>query len=514
MLTMPTRRLPAGQQDDDELDDLPPIDGGLGEDAEQQQDADEINDPEASEADSLATDQGLDDSTGEDDPPDLSELEGDENESGWVDESADSPELDLDALALLDAGEERLSLEDGEEAPAQDEDFGIGEGGEPFAIDAAEEGPIGADEELREADLPALDADAGDDATREPDEGMLDERVAGDEPLGAPWAAEPWTRVGPPLGLARLGLPGGITALACVARGALVAGRAESGVFQLVRVDLEGARQVLQGGGLDRAKVTALAAEGEVVAAVLEGGRLAFSRDGGGRFEPVAVPEGVAATDVAVAGGVLWVRTRTGSLLVMHSDATGKVTVERRTVPGAVVAIGRDDALAGGTARPAGLIALAIDDAGEPSTLVRGRSDTTVVCEAIQASGGRPASAIAARGERIAYLVAPAASARSGVVVRQDARAEWRRFAWEGRVTALAMVDEAGTVVAATYSEADDATGLVRVDPSGVVSVVGKLGAARDDAESDGRPVAVACDDARGVIWVAGGFGVAAFALG
>jgi hypothetical protein len=156
-----------------------------------------------------------------------------------------------------------------------------------------------------------------------------------------------------------------------------------------------------------------------------------------------------------------------------------------------------------------GVVALAVDDAGRPATLVRGREDGTIACEAVQVSGGRPAGAMAARRDRVAYL---AASARGGVFIRQP-DGQWKRLAWEGRVTALAMVDEAGTLVATTYSEADDSTGLVRVDTVGFASVVAKLGAVRDDADADGRAVAVAFDDPRGVLWVAGGFGVAAFAV-
>ena len=73
-------------------------------------------------------------------------------------------------------------------------------------------------------------------------------------------------------------------------------------------------------------------------------------------------------------------------------------------------------------------------------------------------------------------------------------------------------MDDVGTLIAAMYSEADDTTGLVRLDGNGFSSVVGRLGAARDDAEADGRTVAMAWDEPRGVVWVAGGFGVAAFA--
>jgi len=502
-------RRPA-EHEDDELDDLPPIDGALGDEPETSHDLDEIDDPEATDAGTLSNlgnvgvGGNLDDSTGEDEPPDLSELEGDETESGWVDESVDSPELDLGDPMLLDCGEESLSLEDEEEAPAVDEEFGIGEGGERSVLDAAEEGPIGADEELREADLPALDADdERDQPTRDDDEALLDERVAGDEPHGAPWAAEPWPRVGPPLGLAWIGLTRGITALACVARGALVAGRTEAGAHQLVRLDLEGGRQILNAEGLDGGRVAALAADGDAVAAVLDGGRVALSTDGGARFELLVVPEGITAADVSLLAGVVWVRTRTGSLLAVRRDPAGKIALERCAIPGAVVALCRDEG--------AGIVALAVDDGGRPSTLVRGRPDGLFTCEAIQATGGRPAGPMTARGGRLAYLVT-SPPAKTGVFVRQP-DGGWKRFGWDGRVTTLAMVDDAGTLIAATYSDGDDTTGLVRVDSTGGVSVVARLGAARDDADADGRAVAMACDDPRGVIWVAGGFGVAAFAV-
>jgi hypothetical protein len=189
------------------------------------------------------------------------------------------------------------------------------------------------------------------------------------------------------------------------------------------------------------------------------------------------------------------------------ADPAGKFALDRCSVPGIVAALGRDDGLAASGA--AGVVALAVDDAGKPSTLVRGKADGTVACEAVQGPGGRPAGPMVARRDRLAYLVA---SSRTGVLVRQ-VDGGWKRFGWEGRVTALAMIDDAGTVVAATYSESDDSTGLVRVDSAGALSVVARLGAARDDADADGRAVAMAYDDPRGVVWVAGGFGVAAFTV-
>jgi hypothetical protein len=492
---------PPSELEEDELDELPPIDGDGGEAAEAAMDLEEIDGPEANDAGASSA---LDDSTGENDPLDAAALQGlddverDEGDGGWLEEAIDSPDLDLGENALFDAGDEAVSLEEGDEPLAPDEDFGIGEGTERAGLDMAEEGPINADEALRDQDLPALDADdAPEEDPKAEDDSLLDERIVGDEPLGLPWAAEPWTRVGPPLGLSSVGLPGGITALACAARGALVAGRSGSATHELVRVDLEGGRQVLAAEGLRGARVAALAAEGEAVAAVAEAGRLLLSRDGGGRFEVAAVPEGVAAAGAVLASGILWVRTRTGSLL---SARPGRV-LERCTVPGNVVSLSGDGA--------GGVVAFAVDETGRPATLVRGNAAGTLTCEAVQAPAGRPAGWLSARARHVAY-VAP--SPRGSIVVRRD-DGSWHRLGWEGRVTALAIVDDLGTLVAATYSEADDTTGLVRFDAEGRASLVARLGPARDDAEADGRTIALAFDDPRGVVWVAGGFGVAAFAI-
>jgi uncharacterized protein RhaS with RHS repeats len=86
-------------------------------------------------------------------------------------------------------------------------------------------------------------------------------------------------------------------------------------------------------------------------------------------------------------------------------------------------------------------------------------------------------------------------------------------FVWEGRVTALSFVDDGGTIVVATYSEVDDTTSLVKLDTDGRASVVARIGPSHPDADADGRVLAMAHDEARGVVWVAGGFGVAAYAM-
>jgi hypothetical protein len=111
----------------------------------------------------------------------------------------------------------------------------------------------------------------------------------------------------------------------------------------------------------------------------------------------------------------------------------------------------------------------------------------------------------AVRGSLVSY------GGRKGGIVRGGKIQPFVSVAWEGKVTALAFIDDVGTVAAATYSAADDTTDLIRVSAGGAAVVVARVGPARATGEADGRVVAMAYDDSRGVLWVVGGFGVAAF---
>jgi hypothetical protein len=505
---------PLAIDEDDALDELPPLDGDVREAPAAE--LDEPLDEENGEA-------SLDDTTGEDDPADADglDLERGERDRAWLEEPADAPDLDLGDAALVDLGEERSSAsEDADDADGgagEEDDPGFGNAPERGGLDGGDEGPMGEDDELREKDLPPLDADEEGDLE---DAALVETAFATDEPVALPWAAEPWSRVGAPVELAAA------TAVACAPRGALVAGWTEGGAAEIVRVDLEGTSQSLATSGLDAGTVRALAVEGEVVAALVDGGQMRVSRDGGTTFSPCA--EGVIAAGFALVSGALWVRTRAGRLVTVGVDGARVPQATLDSGPSWVAAMARD----GGAASVAALVA---DEAGRVSGLLRAGSAVDSVLEALDVPEATQLPAVlAVRGGEVAY-----AGSRGGVV-RRNGDSSWTTHVWEGRVTALAFVDDAGTLVAATYSEVDDTTALVLLEkPSrgaespgaARVSVVARIGPApgearyaegpepvsSDDAAdvqrvADGRVLALAYDDARGVVWVAGGFGVAAFA--
>ncbi len=463
-------------RDEDELERLPPLDGGAGDEPEGVPENEGLTEEPEQDA-------GADDATGEDDPVDASELGLDEGESGWLGEPPDAPNLDVGSEVPVGEESSESRVDDAEDAGGAEWDFGLADGAERAGLDTGDEGPVDADEELHERDLPALDAD---------DEGDLDERTlvddrfASDELLGLPWAAEPWSPVGAPFAIQRA------TAVACAARGALVASRSEPGVGELLRVDLEGARQPLSAEGLAAGEIGALVGDASELVVVMRDGRMFSSRDAGARFEPLA--QGVSAADAAMSGGVYWVRTRAGALL---ARGPADEPLARCPVPGPVAAIAGDGA---------GLAALVVEDSGRPTALLRVAPGGAIGREAVEAPGAGSPLPLAARGVVVAY------AGRTGVVRRAPDGA-WRWFTWGGSVTALVLLDDAGTVLAATYSEADDTTGLVRLDAAGHASIVARIGASPEDVESDGRVLAMAFDEPRGVVWVAGGFGLLAFAV-
>lgn len=466
--------------EDEELSELPPLDGEVEEESEPEV---EVEDEEGAEP--------LDDSVGPSDDADLDDLDIDESERSWLSESSDSEDLDLGTSALCDLGTEESFASDSEEAEIPSGGDLPGDSSEDLELDGGEEGPLAPDDELRDEDLPALDADA--DGELE-DTAFMDDRFSTEEPIGLPWATRPWVPVGAPLDL------GSATAVACVPRGALVASRAESGAFELARVDLEGSRETLAAAGVPDAQLLTLVAEGRRIAGVLSDGRLVVSHDNGCRFE-LAAP-GIAVSHALYASGTLWLRSASGGLL---SSADGGRSFTRHPAAGAIAAIAQDGS--------SGIAALVVDDAQHAVALIRTHG-FELEREPIDGPIVGAPTLLAVRGRHVAY-------AGPSLIARQTAGAQWRSFGSEGRITALTFVDDEGTLLAAMYSAAEDTTGLICFDPAGAASVVARIGPAQRQDQGggrlvhrgDGRVMALACDDARGVVWAVGDFGVAAFAI-
>jgi hypothetical protein len=486
---------PQTETEDEPLGELPPMDGGPD-------DSGESGDDSEKNLEVPPEDGGSDEDGPSELLPEEAEISVHEGGASWLNEEPDASDLDLGvAGTIVELGGDS-SPSDDEPPEGFEEDSDLWDDSRKAGLDGGDEGPVAADEDLRDEDLPALDSDdegEGEDAL------FVDAGFASDDPLGVPWATRPWPRVGAPLRLA------GATAIACAGRSVVVALRAEDRgegakrPSELVYVDLEGSYSVLDAAGFKGPDVEALANDGTgngLVAMVLRGGCLVTSTDGGAHFDEHA---SVAAGDCVVALGLAWVLMQDGSLVTMGSRG-----FERCSLPRPVVAIASDRAMA-----VAAL--MAPDEAGHWAIATFGPDATSTVApiaddgedgKARPGSEPRERAVLAARAGHVAYC------AKAGIV-RCLAGGRWRAFAgWEGFVTAMAFVDDAGTLLVATYSEVEDVTGLVRIDAAGRLSVVARIGALRDQGNSDGRVLSLACDDTRGVVWLAGGFGVATFSMG
>lgn len=168
----------------DELDlDLPALDGE--DDAPEADLGSEVLDPLEDEGDAF------DDSTGEDSPIEDLAVEG--MEGGWLVDAENAGALDVGPFDVVISPEESLqerALED-DEADTRTGLEDLVSGDEAFVADGGEEGPLDADEELREEDLPALDADDDGDV---PDHELYDRAMLPtDEDLR--WEDRAWARV-------------------------------------------------------------------------------------------------------------------------------------------------------------------------------------------------------------------------------------------------------------------------------------------------------------------------------
>jgi hypothetical protein len=452
---------------DDDLDELPAIDGGA--------EGDEVREPtdEDNAIDDSPADGALDpfeDDTGEDDPLDDEELDTADDAAGWIDEEQGADALDLGESELSSFDGERDTLGDVEEPRPFDEDYGLALGSETSDLDAGEEGPLAEDAPLRDEDLPELDAD-GDGEMDEAD--LIDPGFASEERAALVWTKKPWKTVGAPLDL------GPVRAIACAGRGVVAAT-----TTGLTRVDLEGSREALAALGLEGTTVR-LAAEGALLAAVTDTGALFVSNDSGEHFRRAAAcAAGRGLSDVVVERGIMWGLTVEGTLF--RSDDYG---ASWHGVPALtkVLRIALHPARGVIAVTPAGVLAVG----AEPFASVPG------------APGGG------------------LWSAADGI----------------GDVTAMAFLDDAGALLVAMHRDAEDVTWLVRLPAratAAVASASGSIDAARpevvaevgalairtldrdraraqEDDLLDGAATAMARDDAHGVLWVSGGFGLFAY---
>lgn len=253
---------------DDDID-LPPLDGETEDAPSEDSDSDDL--------DPVPADAGkdpFDDSTGTNDPVDSDDIDPLDDENGTDDED---PELAGETEDQADLLEDRASglleesmLADNDDQGVAEEDFGIGDDEPSAAMDGGEEGPQDADEELREEDLPALDADDLGDG----DEGDFFELESSATPPFA-WAEPRWES----RAVASLGP---VIALVVTGSGAIAMGVEPP---QLWRIDADRA-ELLLADGLPREGWRALRNHRKTGEISLEtdAGPF-FSRDGGRHFE-------------------------------------------------------------------------------------------------------------------------------------------------------------------------------------------------------------------------------------
>lgn len=174
--------------DADDLD-LPPLDGEGDEDdglrGQRGVEEEELDEP-GDDGDAL------DDSTAEGDP--IEEIAVDGAEGGWLAGADDVGAIDVGTFDLGLSDEGRILEDDEPDGRPLDDLIAATE--DDVVADGGEEGPLAEDEELREEDLPALDADEDGDVD---EDGLYDHAALGVEADDAGgdlrWDDRAWARV-------------------------------------------------------------------------------------------------------------------------------------------------------------------------------------------------------------------------------------------------------------------------------------------------------------------------------
>jgi hypothetical protein len=281
-----------------------------------------------------------------------------------------------------------------------------------------------------------------------------------------------------------------MNAVACSRRGVVAAGR------QIARCDLEGACEVIEADGLDGV-IRHMAVNKDAIAVVTEKGALQISRDGGAHFlfaAPFGDGDLAESRDVIFDEGRLLVLARAG--VVYASDDLGD-----HWTPVAE----RIEAIAPG-------VMLATNGEGHAIAVLRGRERIALP----ESPRLKPVALLAARGKAIAC------GGRGAPMLVSVDGVSFTSYPSLASASAAAFLDDEGTLAVALYGATEDTSWLACVDKGGRVETVAELGRGRADADPeddqdgtaellhDGCAVGLTQDDAHGVIWVVGGFGLLA----
>lgn len=468
------------RNDDDLSEGLPPTDGLVGDreedenlGAEDLEGMHELGDEHELEA-NLLDDHALGDAAVMDD------ADAREPERGWLDDSDEAAGLDVGEEEVEIGDESSASLDDSTEPDADDDDPALDPG--ELGTDAGEEGIEGEDDELREEDLPALDAD---------DDGEVDERSLYEAPESAlevdpelAWDDRAWgfDLLDP---TPAVGFAAGEAALFACAGAALV--RLAPGSVARVAVATP-----------ERAHRGAVDPAGDAWLVAASGALLRLARGSSATVRVNAAP--AQAIDVAAADGGIWVL-----------DAAGVVSVSRDR--GATFRPAADDVLAlGGSAERAvvlvsdakGLRELVFEGGGTQSSVLPFAADATL-------PGADVAWELVVRGD-VSVVFAHGVG-----VYRRTVSTGWQRIASSADAFAVTILGDGGEDdgLLLALSDMEEPTRLAYVAASGHVAapsprVVAELAPGEDTVggETAGdEEISVALATLDGDAVVAGPFG-------
>jgi hypothetical protein len=187
----------------------------------------------------------------------------------------------------------------------------------------------------------------------------------------------------------------------------------------------------------------------------------------------------------------LWGRTAQGALL---SSADGE-NWEKTDVDGFVRAVTVDEE---------GVVAL-VQGLGVSEIVRRGDAgfSRSAVPTELMGEGLTAPATLVARGTTLAIAI------EGEGILRSLAGGPWSRLVGTEAATSMALLDASGTlIVAESGGDGDPQSSLLRVGADGEGKVVAVW---EERAEGETGVTAIAVDEAHEVVWVGGGFGVAAF---